>query len=65
MEKLGRCRQCMVLNLLLLAVGGLAWHLSGDEAFVYQVMAKLVTLFAGLLLLAHLVMALYYKLTER
>ncbi|MFM2476070.1 DUF3624 family protein [Celerinatantimonas sp. MCCC 1A17872] len=62
-QKLGRCRQCMILNALLLIIGLICLWYSDNLTAVYRVIAIFISAAAGLLLLAHLVMALYYKIS--
>lgn len=63
--KLGRCRQCMGLCVLLLVVLGLLnLYLPVGQA-VYKVALQLSWLAVAILSLGHLVMALYYWLSER
>lgn len=65
MEKLGRCRQCMVLNVILLLTSGFCWWWSFDGVAVYRVMAAMATLAAAVLMVAHLIMAVYYAIIEK
>ncbi|MFM2480969.1 DUF3624 family protein [Celerinatantimonas sp. YJH-8] len=62
LAKLGRCRQCILLNTLLLVIGLIALWLADNQTPVYRWMALFVTVAAALLLSAHLIMALYYRL---
>lgn len=61
-EKLGRCKQCMLLNTLLFLVGVLGSWWTMAMTPVYHVMCLFITVAAGLLLSAHLIMACYYYL---
>ncbi|CAG9298210.1 DUF3624 family protein [Celerinatantimonas diazotrophica] len=62
-QKLGRCRQCILLNVLLLLIGIATLWWSESMTPVYRWLAIFVTGSAALLLVAHLVMALYYKVS--
>lgn len=62
-KKLGRCRQCMALNALLLVIGLICLGWSEHLSAVYHVIAIFITAAAGILLLAHLAIALYYKVS--
>lgn len=64
-EKLGRCRRCVWLSLLLALSCSLGWLLlqHTDAEYVQQVAALFGAVFAVLLFCAHLVVGGYYRIT--
>lgn len=62
-EKLGRCKRCMWINLILLLLSALlSYFLFQQQAKSVQTIAALFALFSSALLMAsHVVMFIYYR----
>jgi len=66
-EKIGRCQQCMMINLLLLVVLSSIYLLANVKQWlaVQQVAFLMFLLLTALLMGLHLIAWCYYRLTER
>ncbi|AGH82430.1 hypothetical protein PCNPT3_12470 [Psychromonas sp. CNPT3] len=65
-EKLGRCRSCITLNVVLLLGSALLWYVFFlDDVTQVASIALLFTVFASaLLMLAHVAAFIYYQVTQ-
>ncbi|WP_180706043.1 DUF3624 domain-containing protein [Psychromonas sp. CD1] len=65
-EKLGRCRLCMISNLILLFSGALLWWFCfrQDAKQVASIALLFALLGCALLMFAHILAFIYYRITE-